>query len=58
MDGKPPVCPTIENLTTAVHSTEEALREYVRLYVKIPLITKLGVLAQTLDFVADAAPGV
>ena len=58
MDGKPPVCPAIENLTTAVHSTEEALREYVRLYVKIPLITKLGVLAQTLDFVADAAPGV
>jgi anion-transporting ArsA/GET3 family ATPase len=41
-----------------VYSTEEALREYIRLYVKVPLVSRLGVLAQTLDFVADAAPGV
>jgi len=58
MDGKPTVCPEVEHLTTSVHSTEEALREYIRLYVKIPLVTRLGPLAQTLDFVADAAPGV
>lgn len=58
MDGKEVVCPSVDNLVTAVYSTEEALREYIRLYVKIPLVTRLGVLAQTLDFIADAAPGV
>lgn len=58
MDGKDPVCPPHPNLTTSVYSTEEALREYVRLYVRIPLVSRIGVLAQTLDFVADAAPGV
>ena len=39
-------------------STEDSLREYLRLYVKIPLIGRLGLLASTFDFVADAAPGV
>lgn len=58
MDGKKPVCPPHPNLTMAVYETEEALREYIRLYVRIPLVSRLGVLAQTLDFVADAAPGV
>ena len=58
MDGKQPACPQVENLQTRVHSTENALREYIRLYVKVPLVARLGVLAQTLDFVADAAPGV
>jgi len=38
--------------------TEESLREYVRIHLKIPLVTRLGPLARTLDFVADAAPGV
>ena len=58
MDGKDPVCPSHPNLSTTVYETEEALREYIRLYVRIPLVSRIGVLAQTLDFVADAAPGV
>lgn len=58
MDGKDPVCPSHPNLSSCVYSTEEALREYIRLYVRIPLVSRIGVLAQTLDFVADAAPGV
>ena len=39
-------------------STEDSLREYLRLFVKIPLIGRIGPLASTFDFVADAAPGV
>lgn len=39
-------------------STEESLREYLRLFVKIPFIGRIGPLASTFDFVADAAPGV
>jgi anion-transporting ArsA/GET3 family ATPase len=39
-------------------NTEDALREYLRLFVKIPLLGKIGPLARTFDFVADAAPGV
>jgi len=39
-------------------NTEDALREYLRLFVRIPLVTRLGPLAHTFDFVADAAPGV
>jgi anion-transporting ArsA/GET3 family ATPase len=58
MDGKPPVCPAHPNISMSVYDTEEALREYIRIYVKIPFVSRLGVLAQTLDFVADAAPGV
>ena len=46
------------NLYAMSMSTEDSLREYLRLYVKIPLIGRLGVLASTFDFVADAAPGV
>jgi anion-transporting ArsA/GET3 family ATPase len=50
--------PDEPNLWALAVDTENALYEYVRLYVKIPLLTKLGVLSRTLDFVADAAPGV
>ncbi|WP_420452745.1 ArsA family ATPase [Ilumatobacter sp.] len=39
-------------------STEDSLREYLRLFVKIPFIGRIGPLASTFDFVADAAPGV
>lgn len=39
-------------------STEDSLREYLRLYVKLPFVGRLGQLAGTFDFVADAAPGV
>ena len=39
-------------------NTEDSLREYLRLFVKVPLVARLGILARTFDFVADAAPGV
>ncbi|MFK7919607.1 MAG: ArsA family ATPase [Ilumatobacter sp.] len=39
-------------------STEDSLREYLRLFVKLPFIGRIGPLASTFDFVADAAPGV
>ena len=39
-------------------NTEDALREYLRLFVKVPLLGKITPLARTFDFVADAAPGV
>jgi anion-transporting ArsA/GET3 family ATPase len=39
-------------------STEESLREYLRLQLRIPLLARIGPLARSLDFVANAAPGV
>jgi anion-transporting ArsA/GET3 family ATPase len=39
-------------------NTEDSLREYLRLFIKVPLLAKIGPLARTFDFVADAAPGV
>jgi anion-transporting ArsA/GET3 family ATPase len=38
--------------------TEESLKEYLRLQLKVPLLAKVGPLARTFDFVANAAPGV
>ena len=38
--------------------TEESLKEYLSLQLKIPLIARIGPLARTFDFVANAAPGV
>jgi anion-transporting ArsA/GET3 family ATPase len=38
--------------------TEESLREYLRLQLKVPLLARMGPLARTFDFVANAAPGV
>ncbi|MFP3899457.1 MAG: ArsA family ATPase [Acidimicrobiia bacterium] len=38
--------------------TEASLREYLRLQLKVPLLARLGPLARTFDFVANAAPGV
>jgi anion-transporting ArsA/GET3 family ATPase len=46
------------NLWAMTMSTEDALREYLRLFVKIPFLGRIGPLAKTFDFVADAAPGV
>ena len=37
-------------------NTEDSLREYLRLFVRIPLLGRIGPLASTFDFVADAAP--
>ena len=39
-------------------STEESLKEYLRLQLRVPLLAKIGPLARTFDFVASAAPGV
>jgi anion-transporting ArsA/GET3 family ATPase len=46
------------NLFAMAMNTEDSLREYLRLFVKVPLLGKIGPLARTFDFVADAAPGV
>ncbi len=39
-------------------NTEASLREYLRLQLRIPLIARIGPLARSFDFVAQAAPGV
>ena len=39
-------------------TTEESLREYLRLHVRLPLLARIGPLARSFDFVANAAPGV
>ena len=39
-------------------NTEDALREYLRVVARVPLVGRIGPLARTFDFVADAAPGV
>ena len=46
------------NLWAMSMNTEESLKEYLSLQLKIPLIAKIGPLARTFDFVANAAPGV
>ena len=35
-------------------NTEDSLREYLRLFVRVPLVGRIGPLARTFDFVADA----
>jgi anion-transporting ArsA/GET3 family ATPase len=50
-----PVHPGIDAMSM---NTEDSLREYLKLVVRLPLAARLGPLARTLDFVADAAPGV
>lgn len=45
-------------LSAMVMDTEQSLREYLKLFVRIPLLTKVTPLAAVFDFVADAAPGV
>ena len=39
-------------------NTEDSLREYLRVVARVPLVGRIGPLARTFDFVADAAPGV
>jgi anion-transporting ArsA/GET3 family ATPase len=39
-------------------NTEESLKEYLSLQLKVPVLAKIGPLARTFDFVANAAPGV
>jgi anion-transporting ArsA/GET3 family ATPase len=38
--------------------TEESLKEYLSLQLKLPFLARLGPLARTFDFLATAAPGV
>jgi anion-transporting ArsA/GET3 family ATPase len=38
--------------------TEASLQEYLRLQLKVPLVTRIGPLAKAFEFVATAAPGV
>jgi anion-transporting ArsA/GET3 family ATPase len=46
------------NLWAMSMDTEASLREYMRLQLRVPLLARIGRLARTLDFVANAAPGV
>lgn len=39
-------------------NTEESLKEYMSLQLRVPLIARVGPLAKSFDFVATAAPGV
>ena len=39
-------------------NTEASLKEYLSLQLKVPLLSRIGPLARTFDFVANAAPGV
>lgn len=39
-------------------NTEDSLKEYISLQLKLPMLAKIGPLARTFDFVANAAPGV
>lgn len=47
-----------ERLFAMSMQTEESLKEYLKLQLKVPLIARIGPLAHTFDFVANAAPGV
>jgi anion-transporting ArsA/GET3 family ATPase len=46
------------NLFAMSMSTEESLKEYLKLQMRLPLVARIGPLARTFDFVANAAPGV
>jgi anion-transporting ArsA/GET3 family ATPase len=46
-----------DRLWAMAMNTEDSLREYLRVYTRVPLVARIGPLARTLDFVASAAPG-
>lgn len=48
----------VPNLWVMTMNTEDALREYLRVVAKVPFVGRIGPVARTFDFVADAAPGV
>jgi anion-transporting ArsA/GET3 family ATPase len=50
-----PIEPGLQALAV---DTESALREYLQLQLKLPFVARIGPLARTFDFVANAAPGV
>lgn len=45
-------------LSAMAMNTEESLKEYLSLQLKLPLIARVGPLAKSFDFLATAAPGV
>jgi anion-transporting ArsA/GET3 family ATPase len=47
-----------ERLFAMSMDTEESLKEYLSLQLKMPVLARIGSLARTFDFVATAAPGV
>jgi anion-transporting ArsA/GET3 family ATPase len=57
-DFEPRRVPGAGELFGMAMNTEDSLREYLRLFVRIPFVGRIGPLARTFDFVADAAPGV
>jgi anion-transporting ArsA/GET3 family ATPase len=48
----------LPGLHAMVMDTEASLKEYLRLQLRIPLLSRIGPLARTFEFVATAAPGV
>jgi anion-transporting ArsA/GET3 family ATPase len=46
------------NLFAMAMNTEASLREYLKIQLRLPLIARIGPLARSFDFVAQAAPGV
>ncbi|HMK10975.1 MAG TPA: ArsA family ATPase [Acidimicrobiales bacterium] len=46
------------NVWAMAMDTEQSLREYLNLQLHLPLVGRIGPLARSLDFVANAAPGV
>jgi anion-transporting ArsA/GET3 family ATPase len=49
---------TMGHLHVMAMDTEESLKEYLSMQLKLPLIARVGPLARSFDFVASAAPGV
>lgn len=47
-----------DGLVAMAMDTEESLKEYLKLQLRIPLLARIGPLAHTFDFLANAAPGV
>jgi anion-transporting ArsA/GET3 family ATPase len=45
-------------LSIMTMNTEDSLKEYLSLQLRVPLVARIGPLARTFDFVATAAPGV
>ena len=46
------------NLWAFTENTEDALNEYLRIFLRMPVLSRLGPVARIFDFVATAAPGV
>ena len=50
--------PVQERLWAMSMDTEESLKEYLSLQLRLPLVARVGALARVFEFVATAAPGV